>query len=289
MKYTYEINDVPQELAEQLLNTFRSPFWVDEHRWFVRCDSCPTRGWIFIYTLPYAFDDFSVYGRLLSKSTCPQEKNLQTYDCVRELTYDVEPSTCSQLSDIQFNKPEKMRIRLPVDDYFWSIVPTFDHLTSLQVQASDINEECTKQFQLLLSRASHLSSLSIWIFFNSGHAVDLLLGTKHVSIKRIDLGELSDGFDEEQCMRLSRSPFAMQCEELRIHVTHRSSICYLVKMMPNLRSLYVYCQYDQPEETFSKNELVDWLREQLLGVRPLIEISRSYNTVRLEMRQNSST
>jgi hypothetical protein len=37
MKGKLSISQNIQERADELLNSFRSPFWIDEHQWFVRC------------------------------------------------------------------------------------------------------------------------------------------------------------------------------------------------------------------------------------------------------------
>ena len=47
-----------EECADELINSFRNSFWIDEHKWFVRCFFSETK--IHIDTLPeelYYYDE----------------------------------------------------------------------------------------------------------------------------------------------------------------------------------------------------------------------------------------
>ncbi|CAF0927508.1 unnamed protein product [Adineta steineri] len=58
------------EQVEQIVNTFRNPFWLDEHRWFVQCDWSPITEKCYVYTLPYAFENFNIDFPICFESTC---------------------------------------------------------------------------------------------------------------------------------------------------------------------------------------------------------------------------
>ncbi|CAF0994776.1 unnamed protein product [Rotaria sp. Silwood1] len=141
-------NKIVDEQVDELLNTYRTPFWLDKYGWFVRCDWNPGIGNFYLYTLPYAFGYFDISDSTIWKSTCLDKKNQYTYDAMHHLNYDVKPEQFPQLSGIQFYKLKKLTITCPISDHFWSMFPTFDHLTSCEILSNHNSEECQKQIQL---------------------------------------------------------------------------------------------------------------------------------------------
>ena len=289
----FEKVETIEEVADKVLDTFRTPFWINEHKWFVACAWESVRKNFFFYTLPYAMDTFVMSDVKIIKSTCPEEMRQQSYDAVHTLYY-TETGSCSQQSDVKFHQVNKLHLILPVSDRFWSIVPSFDYLTSCKIEMSDNSGETKKQLELLLSRASHLSSLVFDEFDENWSIEKLPLEVEHTSIKQLDLITSNKTYDEDECMKFSHSPLAMYCEELHIAVKNRSSICYLMKTMKNLRVLYVkyYERFDQwslltktdeTQESLTETKLLDWLRQQLVGVRSSIEISGWIRTIVLRL------
>jgi hypothetical protein len=69
--------------ANELLDTFRTPFWLHEHQWYVRCDWYHGR----LYTLPYAFHLFTNIATDITRSqwTCPDIKKYWLFDRVHTL------------------------------------------------------------------------------------------------------------------------------------------------------------------------------------------------------------
>jgi len=51
---TLSLDENMEERVDQLIDSFRSSFWIDEHRWFVRCLTLQTT--IHLHTLPKSFD-----------------------------------------------------------------------------------------------------------------------------------------------------------------------------------------------------------------------------------------
>ena len=49
---------VRMETIHELLKSYSSPFWLEEHRWFVRCDMQWNNRTVYLYTLPYTFHDY---------------------------------------------------------------------------------------------------------------------------------------------------------------------------------------------------------------------------------------
>ena len=80
-QYTDSLVDI-EERVEQLLDSFRSRFWIDEHRWFVRCHwyrfmctDIPVNGY-YLYTLPYSRRYFDIVPSGNFRSTCPHDNRL---------------------------------------------------------------------------------------------------------------------------------------------------------------------------------------------------------------------
>ena len=61
MDFIFDFHIEKEEQVDQLLVSFRTSFWLEEHRWFVCCDWYPSSTMEdgFLYTLPYAFDKYT--------------------------------------------------------------------------------------------------------------------------------------------------------------------------------------------------------------------------------------
>ncbi|CAF3729783.1 unnamed protein product, partial [Rotaria socialis] len=239
MEGRFSRNETIDVQVDDMLNKFRTRFWLDEHGWFIACYYEPTNRSFYLCTVPYVFDTFQMRYSLLYKSTCVNEKNDQSFHAVRRLVYDAQSMNDCPSSDVRFYKLETLEIKVALSNYFWSIVPALNHLTSYTIASYDNSQESINQLQLLLSRATRLTLLRF-----SGHSRDisienLLLETNNASIKRLNLQTNFISYDEEQCVRFSHTRLAMQCEELHIRVKNRISIFYLIKTMYNLRLVYV--------------------------------------------------
>jgi len=75
METLFDANRFSKERIDELMNSFRSSFWIDEHRWFVRC--LIQESIIQLQTVSKTF--YCPHGELpdLFKSTYPQD-NLET-------------------------------------------------------------------------------------------------------------------------------------------------------------------------------------------------------------------
>jgi hypothetical protein len=149
-----------EQEMDELLNSFSNRFWLEDHHWYVRCElvSDFDSGNIEIYTIPYAFSDFVVSMKALSRSTCPNADDYWSYDSVKTLRYDIF---------IQINNPVPLQARFPNvrhlsipysnTDY---LLPAITHVNRLK--SLDIIEKCSPDFvQPLLNEATQLYSLSL--------------------------------------------------------------------------------------------------------------------------------
>ncbi|CAF2573864.1 unnamed protein product [Rotaria sp. Silwood2] len=278
-------DDNMTEEVDELLSAFKTTFWIDQHRWFVQCQWYPATSNYDLFTLSYAFNDVCIKYPLLLKSTYPQNDYHHIYDAVRCLRYDNETRKCSQQYDIRFYKLEKLEVQLPVDEHFWSIVPTFDRLISCDIISHENSKECQDQLRVLLSRAFNLLFLNLPRLKTNDSLVGVSSQIDDRLKKQLDLKELVGSFDEKQCLTFCHLPLAAQCEELHICVKNRISICDLVRTMLHLRLLFVKCdddkrqkrsviKQDKEQEKSEEDELVNWLRQQLSNVQRLVRISR---------------
>ncbi|CAF3253784.1 unnamed protein product [Rotaria sp. Silwood2] len=143
MTFEYLNKKRRQKRIRQLLDTFRTAFWIKEHRWFVRCQWYPqsTDAYISLYTLPFVFDEFNDLCEPIEfASTCQDDRDYCSYDCVRFMKIGNEIQNFS-LPPIRFPGLTYLEINLPMHTDIWSMIPTLDHLTSLTVFVQEKEEE----------------------------------------------------------------------------------------------------------------------------------------------------
>ena len=263
MHYQFDSTININEELDQLLQSFQTKFWLDEHRWFIQyhCDTSSRR--IHLYTLPYTFSKFSPIPCDISQSTCPIGREYRSFNSVQRLLFNDD---LIQLR-FQFSKINHLELTLPFDANISSIIPCFDHLISIDIVSiphSDQFEQSIVQLHQLLDQTIHLYSLNIDYLILSQLSS---LRTRNSSIRRLDL-MLNDGhFYGLECISLIQSFLGNQCEMLLINFEHRSTILHLIEQMPNLRALICQCQDDQWGEStdslFPDDELIQWLRMHL--------------------------
>jgi hypothetical protein len=264
MSFNFPNDDSKEQRIDELLNTFRTPFWLEERRWFVRCDwdrclECD-KG-IYLYTLTYLNRDLShCQSSFRSKTTCPNVNDAWSFKHVHKLTYINNPSSELVSSYLRFSSLRELEIDIPLDENFWCCIPNFDQLTSLIISYDDddnIDSANFEQVQLLLDRAPRLNSIGFQ--FSSLVSMQCLpIKFTSQSIRRLDFQKIDQFFDDQQCLLLSQSSLGIQCEILSILVQNRTNIINLLNTMINLRVLNVYSQDDQ-----NNDELIQWLKHHL--------------------------
>ena len=254
--------------VNELLASFRTPFWLEEHRWFVQrsFNSESAFNNEVLYTVPYGFEEFSYSSSSLpTASTCPDDSSSSIYDRVQILRYKNAGSTPSKLHSCTFPRIRYLVINALFDQHLLSILPPrLNELTSLWVTC--LEGASNSQLQTLLDRAPHLYRLTIQY---DRSIQSILSRCRSPSIRRIALQptstEESDlALDEAGCLALSSSPLGQHCEVLSVHVNQRLAIVQLIKNMPCLRFLTVRC-YDTTFDIWQKSspvhdELIEWLR-----------------------------
>ncbi len=145
-----------QPRADQLLNSFRSAFWIDEHQWFVRCITL--KELIYLYTLSNGYNYYQGMIPDYWQSTYPHDNQQKFYDDMVSIYNDTffnQPT----LSCIRFPNINHLDMKLPINNQFWSIVPNLNQLKALSI--SFYADNLQSQLQALLDRAPHLQILRI--------------------------------------------------------------------------------------------------------------------------------
>ncbi|CAF4225264.1 unnamed protein product [Rotaria sp. Silwood2] len=262
-----------EERVDELINSFRSSFWIDEHQWFIRC-IIQTRT-IHLYTLSKVFSNYNSVILDSFRSTEPHDNQQKYYNkmtsIVNETFFDQPIPSYILLPNIEY-----LWIKLRINNQFWSIVPSLNRLNSLTLVS--YIDTFQSQLKALLDRAPCLRRLCV-IQDASLHSQMLLFRYTNPSIRQLDLRDYNHYFNKEECIRLSHSSLGSQCEVLSIMINNRESIIYFVKKMINLRSLNVRCEDEKyhkrlaivkkgnnkysDERVQNKDDLIQWLKHHL--------------------------
>jgi hypothetical protein len=120
-----------QERADKLINSFRISFWIDKHKWFVRC--LTKHKIIYLHTLSSASYYFEVMPPDSWKSTYPHDNPPQEFYDVMISIYDDTFFDQPTSSYVRLPNIEILHIKLPLNDQFWSICPNLNQLRSLTI------------------------------------------------------------------------------------------------------------------------------------------------------------
>jgi len=246
-----------QERVDNLINSFQSSFWIDEHQWFVRCLTSDRT--IYLYTLSNPYEKNLPVS---FKSSCPYDDQQDFYNNITKI---ISPTFFDQPIPAHVHMPKinDLCINLPLNEQFWTVVPNLKRLNSLKILFH--NNAFQSQVQALLNRAPHLNRLSI----NQHESTPLqtsLFKYTNVSVRELDLRNIYHYFNEEECITLSRSSLGVRCEVLYIRVKNRESIITLVKNMINLRTLDIYWNYEKDFEHSQQRDNNDEYRNKTIQV-----------------------
>ncbi|CAF0832893.1 unnamed protein product [Adineta steineri] len=268
-----------EEQIDELINSFRSSFWIDEHRWFVRCFT--EDGRIYLYTLSNTFNyhEYTMSDSNLFKSTDPHDDEQKLCNSInniyKETYFDQIKSFHLRLPNIKY-----LKIRLPIiSDPFWAIIPSLNQLKSLKIYSYvDIFQN---QLQALFDLAPNLHSVTISEDQSSSSYMSIFK-SKYTSLRNLSLLDYTQDcihcFNEDECVALTRSSLNVQCKVLSISVTNRENIIYLIENMCNLHLLIVKCKDDKYFKTSpameNNDELIQWVKDRLPST---CSIARDYD------------
>jgi hypothetical protein len=258
--------------VDNLLETFRTPFWLSERQWFVRCEwrneDISRMKNICLYTLPFWLDtSYVVSYQMKSKSTCHDQYEKYSFTLVHSVSLLNDERCVESLFPYQFINVRSLKLSLPIDPYFRSILPNLTYLTSLSVSTNGCKLS-TIQLETMINTAPYLYSLTV-----DEHTA-LQLGKLKLttnSIRRVhclaSAGTFAAYFDTRECSTFIHSTLGHQCEVFFVKVAHRSNIIELVNGISHLRSLICRCKQDRYRSHWSSprgnDELIEWLQDQV--------------------------
>ena len=272
MNFSFSLNTDLIAGTDQLVDSYRTPFWIKEHQWYIRCDSyLAINGYCTVlYTLPYAFDQCSYLNTYYSISTQPDDDQRHSHDRIQVVNpkfIRIDSLHKLKLLSIRFPNVHQMDIQFPWIDYsniFDHL--SFKHLRSLTVTLNDCFSY--EQFQTFLHHTPRLYSFRFILFTKSIEGFFQLTSS---SVRRLDLNLalVKHGliWNHENCMNLIRSPLGRRCEVLIIRLESKNDILEIIEKMPHLRVLI--CRMGNDNSVRSKilssrsPKLIQWLRTNL--------------------------
>ncbi|CAF1466635.1 unnamed protein product [Adineta steineri] len=261
MKYEPPNNENKEVQLNEIVESFRTEFWINEYQRFIRCDWYiidkqhePSYSYVNIFTLPYIFHYFDgSHECVLTKSTYPYDNEHLTCNQIDRLHYRSSYFTDSILSRVRINNIRSLTLSFPINEQFLSVISNLDQLNSLDVYIDEKTnlDNIQSQLQYILDRTHFLYSLS----FGPWSPANSHIPFKEItcaSVRQLDIRGgpsysswyVSPSVCEKQCVQLFHSPLAIQCETLIIKVTTRQIILDLVNNMPDLKALNVMCDDD---------------------------------------------
>ena len=257
---------------DDLLLSFATPFWLEDHQWFVQCDWNGQEQYslIHVYTLPYPFEYYLRPKNIQSKSTCPTSDRTRSYDRVQHIY-----SGCLLNLPFQSRKLYSLDVSFTDAQLLDSSVFTFQRLRSLSISLPEHLDHSFIHAKLedFLHRSEYLYSLTI---FSWSTKYLSLLDIEQHCIRRLDLRGPFSFFDEVQCLKLSRSFLGRRCEVLLLGVQQPSSILDLLHFLKHLRALTV--------RNNTNAELLQWLQPRLPRYYTVSDSSKDTSQVRLWIR-----
>ncbi|CAF4619327.1 unnamed protein product [Rotaria sp. Silwood2] len=265
-------DNIIQESIDRLIDSFRNIFWINECQWYVRCFAYNRR--IHLHTVSQLISWFPATCLDLWRSTYPHDNHEIFHNNIDGI-YDETFFNIPIPSHIRLSNIEHLHIKFPINDQFWSIVPSLKHLYSLTISSyAD-----TFQFQLqdLFNRAPYLYALTIRQDVSLSLQMSLFTCT-NICICHLDLRDYNHYFNEEESITLSHLSLTTQCEVLSIRVHNRESIIILVTNLIHLRILHICWNDENNSEQFQLtenngkcsgkrtqilDELVQWLKDRL--------------------------
>jgi hypothetical protein len=191
-----------------------------------------------LYTLPYFQNTFYYSAISDSKSTCPNDRDYWSYDCVHDLLLDnIGLIKYFSQYPIRFPNLRELRLTSSLLSSLSSIFTTLDQLVALYIIGYEDDDQ--SDLQALFDHAPRLSLLK----FNTYRHSQLSL--KNSSIRRLYFPWSNESFGVQQCTEFYRSSLFQQCEVLQIEIGTREIIFDFLTKMPNLRSLSFTYQDDK--------------------------------------------
>lgn len=266
MNFSLNLNTNLITITDQIVDSYRTPFWIKDHQWYIRYDCYLGHNEyrIVLYTIPYAFTQCSYLNTYYSISTKPDDDQRYSHEQVQRV--DQRSILIDSMQNFRF-----FHIRFPnvyhVDIHF----PWIDHsslfrhlsyeqLRSLTVTLTDASSY--EQLQILLHHTPRLYSFKLISF----RSIERFFQLTSSSIRRLDLNFafIKHGlmWNHENCLNLIQSPLGHQCEVLILQLDSQNDILELIEKIPHLRVLIFQMKTDNSFRLKSR-KLIPWLKTNL--------------------------
>jgi hypothetical protein len=252
---------------KQIISSFSTPFYVNEKKWFVHCDIYPEYRRAVLYTIPFAFDRFTIFTNsfnenLIRYSTDKNNHlNRNIYSNVKTLVGELCLKSEQHFDGINI-------LDLIRNNYFNSIERL--HLLPKYFYRKTLFDKkiVSKNFGILLKNTPYLHSLNIQlndlqVLTNNWTNVSVC---KYLSEKIRFLKLYPDesrlqslnGNTLDQIIRI----FTLKCQYLSIRILSSvDTVVLLLRDMQQLYSLHVSVQVTNDEKLTMK-----WLEQQQIGL-----------------------
>lgn len=253
-----------KEYVHQLLNSFRTPFWLRDRQLYFRCQwqqEINKNHSLLLYTLPYNFPTFDYNNIIDSQTTCLNSIDYWFYNWVDHLNIIL----AKKEFDIACFPARFLNVRHLKIGYDIASIQIFcpfvlDQLITLYIYS--INNSYQSHLQALLDRAPRLQT----IIFESCHS-NLLFATSQ-TVRRLIFRD-QNYYDVQGCAKLSKSKLFHQCEVLHINLSTHARALDLLRKGLNLRTLFFKCRGNQRKKDHvssswsESDEVMKWLEQNL--------------------------
>ena len=265
LKEQFQLDNVHQgeEKLNDLIASFQTPFWLEEHCWYIQGDWILTDqiGYISLHTLPYPFVDFTYDSFLSSRSTLPQNRSSVPYSRVEQLHYIHLALDDLLRVDRRFPHLAYLQIRSSIDRRLFLVLPRLSQLITLSICSSDLLEETTVDPMMVTDESIRLDLLQI--HSSSLPLVSLFLQQTNLFVRRLDLQENASYFNSDLCSLLLQSSLAEQYQVLTIDLLSCTDVLRVIQQSPPLQKLRIRCDddnFDVNATSEGNDDFITWLR-----------------------------
>ncbi|CAF4178366.1 unnamed protein product [Adineta steineri] len=275
--FPFDYGFVSIKKEKKVLSSFSTSFYLEEKKWFIRCDIFTVSGIAIIYSLPFTFDQYTIIsnsssGRIVTLSNSNfihSDKDLYKH----MKTVIIESISEWDLEDAFYTKHNKNTYEQIMLNFISA--PHFNSIERLHLLPNYYryrNEYNIKilsnSFYILLKKISHLYVLEIDLsdlqFLTENWTNVILCCHLSENIRSLILHsnkhrrQFLDGNEVDQIIRV----FSTKCQYLSVCVLSSiHTIISLLRNMKQLHSMHVFVQTKDNEEINMK-----WLEKQNIGL-----------------------
>ncbi len=251
---------------EKIISSYSSSFYIDEKKWFIRCDVFANYGQGAIYSLPFAFDQFILFNdfyesKILTLSNNNySKKNL--YEKVKTFLVESLPYW-----NIDYESSDRRSILSLIRNNYFNSIERFHFLPNTRFYRQRYHTDVLsnnlfsliKKMPRLYSLDIRMSDLEIVTNNFNDRLICEYLSEKIRSLKLHENGEgKTKSYELNQIIRI----FGARCQYLSINIPSPiDTILVLLQNMEQLHSLHLII------ETKTNAEMIkNWLLKQEIGL-----------------------